>query len=103
MKHNDTLNTVLSSGFQPRAGAKERVKFALQEKLHRRSYGRLRWALAVGSLLVLLGIGLQVRQPHPTELLGPAGLHATNMYVSQQFGECGPRGLESQPNYVHFR
>lgn len=103
MKYNDKLNTVLGNGFQPNAMAKERVRMALERKLNRHARRRLQWALAVGSLLVLLGIGLYVRQPHPIELLGPSALHATNIYVAQTFGECGPRGLESQPNYIHFQ
>ncbi len=103
MKHNDKLDTVLSGGFQPSARTKERVRMALERKLNRHAPRRFQWALAVGSLLVLLGIGLYVRQPHPVELLGPAALHATNIYVAQNFGECGPRGLESQPNYIHFQ
>ncbi len=103
MKHNDKLNTMLGSGFQPGVMAKERVKMALERKLNSHAHRRFQWALAVGSLLVLLGIGLYVRQPHPVELLGPSALHATNIYVAQNFGECGPRGLESQPNYIHFQ
>ena len=103
MKYNDKLNTVLGNGFQPNAMAKERVRMALERKLNRHARRRLQWALAVGSLLVLLGIGLYVRQPHPIEMLGPSALHATNIYVAQNFGECGPRGLESQPNYIHFQ
>ena len=103
MKHNDKLDTVLGGGFQPSAMAKERVKIALERKLNHHAPRRLQWAVAVGSLLVLLGIGLYVRQPHSVELLGPSALHATNIYVAQNFGECGPRGLESQPNYIHFQ
>ena len=103
MKYNDKLNTVLGSGFQPSTMAKERVKMALERKLNRHAPRRLQWVVAVGSLLVLLGIGLYVSQPHSVELLGPSALHATNIYVAQNFGECGPRGLESQPNYIHFQ
>ena len=103
MKYNDKFNTVLSGGFQPSVMAKERVRIALERKLNRHAPRRLQWALAVGSLLVLLGIGLYVRQPAQVELLGPYALHATNIYVAQNFGECGPRGLESQPDYVHFQ
>lgn len=103
MKYNDKLNTVLESGFQPSARTKERVRMALERKLNSHAPRRLQWALAVGSLLVLLGIGLYVRQPHPVELLGPSALHATNIYVAQNFGESGPRGLEGQPDYIHFQ
>ena len=103
MKYNNKLNTVLGSGFQPSARTKERVKMALERKLNSHAPRRFQWALAVGSLLVLLGIGLYLRQPHSLELLGPSALHATNIYVAQNFGECGPRGLESQPNYIHFQ
>ena len=103
MKYNDKFNTVLSGGFQPSVMAKERVRIALERKLNRHALRRLQWALAVGSLLVLLGIGLYVRQPAQVELLGPSALYATNIYVAQNFGECGPRGLESQPDYVHFQ
>jgi len=103
MKYNDKLNTVLRNGFHPGAMAKERVRMALERKLACHAPRRFQWALAVGSLLVLLGLGLYVRQPHPVELLGPSALHATNIYVAQNFGECGPRGLESQSNYIHFQ
>ncbi len=103
MKYNDKLNTVLRNGFQPGAGAKERVSMALERKLNRHAPRRLTWAVAVGSLLVLVGIGSYLHQPDPVELLGPSALYATNIYVAQNFGECGPRGLENQPNYIHFR
>lgn len=103
MRHNDKLDTVLGGGFQPSAMAKERVRMALERKLNRHAPKRLQWALAVGSLLVLLGISLYVRQPRQVELLGPYALHATNIYVAQNFGECGPRGLESQPDYIPFQ
>ncbi|MCQ2409989.1 MAG: hypothetical protein MJ053_00120 [Elusimicrobiaceae bacterium] len=103
MKYKNKLNTVLESGFQPSTTTKERVRMVLERKLTCHAPRRFQWALAVGSLLVLLGIGLYVRQPHPVELLGPSALHATNIYVAQNFGECGPRGLESQPDYIHFQ
>ena len=103
MKYKNKLNTVLGSGFQPSATTKERVRMVLERKLTCHAPRRFQWALAVGSLLVLLGIGLYVHQPHPVELLGPSALHATNIYVAQNFGECGPRGLESQPDYIHFQ
>ena len=103
MKYNDTLNTVLGNGFQPSAMTKERVKIALEQKLSRHTSHHFQWAFAVGSLIVLLGIGLHIRQSNAVELLGPSALYTTNTYIAQNFGECGPRGLESLPNYIHFQ
>ena len=102
MTHNPKFQTVVSDGFQPGALAKERVRAALHQKL-RPAPRHYQWALAVGSLLVLLGISFYVHEPQQVRLLGPTALYASNSYVAQNFGECGPRGLETQTDYIHFQ
>ena len=105
MKRNNEqeLVTVLSAGFEPDAQAKARVRAALQRKLQARSPLYLRWALSVGGLLVLIGIGLHLYQTPQITLYGPSAMYISNRYVEQRFGESGPRGLEDQVNYIRFQ
>ena len=103
MKHSQNFQTVLSSGFQPRTGAKERVRAALFERVKRPAPYRLSWALAVGSSLVLLGLCLYMFRPYQVELLGPNDFYASNIHAAQDFGECGPLGLETKTDHINFQ
>jgi hypothetical protein len=104
MKNNkNKISVLLSRGFEPKNNAKARIKMALQQKaaapLH------LKLALVLGSILLLIGLGVYTRNTE-ARYLGPNAAYSivNNDYLTgQNFGESGPRGLETNHNYIHFR
>ena len=104
MKNNkNKISVLLSRGFEPKNNAKARIKMALQQKAS--APLRLKLALVLGSILLLVGLGIYTRNTE-VQYLGPNAAYSivNNDYLTgQNFGESGPRGLETNHNYIHFR
>ena len=105
MKNNkSTIPALLSRGFEPKNNAKVRIKMALQEKVAAPKM-HLKLALVLGGILLLIGLGVFTRNTE-TQYLGPNAVYSVvdNDYLTgQNFGESGPRGLETNHNYIHFQ
>ena len=105
MKNNkNKISVLLSRGFEPKNNAKARIKMALQQKVNAPKFN-WRPALVVGSILLLVGLGIFARC-NKASYLGPNAGYAVFNYdnlTGQSFGESGPRGLEATQNYIHFQ
>ena len=105
MKNNkNTISALFSRGFEPKNNAKARIKMALQQKVTAPKFN-LRRVLVLGSILLLIGLGIYTKNTE-TKYLGPNAAYniVNNDYlIGQNFGESGPRGLETIPNYIHFQ
>ena len=102
MNNKNTVSALLSSGFKPKNNAKMRIKMALGQKA--KTPVRLQWALVLGGILLLIGLSVYKKN---TEIryLGPNAVYSLSSddLAGQNFGESGPRGLESNPGYIHFQ
>ena len=105
MKNNkNTISALLSRGFEPKNNAKVRIKTVLEQKIAAPKFN-LRTALVLGSILLFVGLGIYTKNTE-AEYLGPNAAYSvvdSNYLTAQNFGESGPRGLETNPNYIHFR
>ena len=104
MKNNkaDFFSEVLTSGFEPKPYAKQRVQILLQEKISPSLHSPIRWALLLVSFLLVIGVGLYLHKPEQNKTFGHTALYAYNYLEAQNFGETSPRGLETRENYIHF-
>ena len=105
MKNANTknLSSLLSTGFSVNAKTKCRIEEKWQQKTARHTH-TLRWALVAGSIILVTGIGVFLtHRPATINYMGPNGLYSETTVYSQSFGESGPRGLETNPNYIHFQ
>ena len=104
MKNNKkTIPVLFSRGFEPKHNAKARIKMALQQKVSTPKM-QLKLAIVLGSILLLIGLGFYTRKPKVQYLGSNAGYPVvdTDYLTGQNFGESGPRGLETNSNYIHF-
>ena len=105
MKNNkNTIPALLSRGFEPKNNAKERIKMVLQQKIEAPKMN-FKLALVLGGILLLIGLGVFTRNTE-TQYLGPNATYSivnNDFLTGQNFGESGPRGLETNHNYVHFQ
>ncbi len=105
MKNNkNKISVLFSRGFEPKNNAKERIKMALQQKAISPKIN-LHWALVLGGFLLLIGISVYKKNTE-VHYLGPTTVSSVfneNYFTGQNYGESGPRGLETNQNYVHFR
>ena len=105
MKNNkNTIPALLSRGFEPRNNAKARIKMALQEKVAAPKM-HLKLAVVLGSILLLIGLDIYTKNTED-RYLGPNAAYSvvdSDYLTGQNFGESGPRGLETNHNYVHFQ
>ena len=105
MKNNkNKISVLFSRGFEPKNNAKARIKMALQQKVNAPKFN-LRWALVLGGILLLIGLGVYTKNTE-VQYLGPSAGYAVFNYdnlTGQNFGESGPRGLEASQNYIHFQ
>ena len=104
MKNNNTISALLSKGFEPKNNAKARIKIALEQKAAAPKM-KLRWALVLGGILLLIGLGVYKKNTE-VRYMGPNAGYAVFNYdylTGQNFGESGPRGLETLPGHIHFR
>ena len=105
MKNNkNTIPALLSRGFEPKNNAKARIKMSLDQKIAAPKM-QLRSALVLGGILLLIVLGIYTKNTE-TQYLGPNAVYSvvdSDYLTGQNFGESGPRGLETNPYYIHFR
>ena len=105
MKNNkNTIPALLSRGFEPKKDVKVRIKITLEQKIATPKM-RLKLAVILGSILLLIGLGFYTKNTEG-RYLGPNAAYSvvdSDYLTGQNFGESGPRGLETNHNYVHFR
>lgn len=105
MKNNkNKISVLFSRGFEPKNNAKTRIKMALQQKVEAPRMN-LRWVLVLGGILLLIGLSVYKKNTE-VQYLGPAAMvsiFGENSFTGQNYGESGPRGLETNQNYVHFQ
>ena len=109
MKKNNqnTISSLLSSGFTPDTQARMRIEEKLNQKIAPLPRFNFKKGLVFAGILLLLGIGLILKSSSKQEVLTGADvmphMFVYNTFEGQNFGESGPRGFETNQNYVHFR
>ena len=105
MKNNEnTIPALFSRGFEPKNNAKVRIKMALEQKIATPKM-HLKLAVVLGSILLLIGLGIYTKNTE-VQYLGPNAAYSvvdSDYLTGQNFGESGPRGLETNYNYIHFQ
>ena len=102
--NKNTISALFSRGFEPKSNAKVRIKMALEQKVTAPKM-HLKLALVLGSILLLIGLGIFTKNTE-ARYLGPNAAYSvvhTDYLTGQNFGESGPRGLEVNHNYIHFQ
>lgn len=98
-----SFEDILAKGFQADNGTKNRIQISLQKKLDQNPYRRIYWGLAFGSLFLFIGISVFLHKPVKGHNFGPYSLYIEQNFPAQNFGESGPRGLETMDSYIDFR
>ena len=109
MKKNNknTISSLLSAGFTPDTQTRMRIEEKLNQKIAPQPRFNFRQGLVFAGILLLLGVGLILKYSSQKEvLMGPNAMPnmiTQNAFEGQNFGESGPRGFETNTNYVHFQ